>query len=441
MNMYRERLRDIISRLVETPVSSQTPDQHSRGRLLAALLLILSGLIVLSLVVITIVNPSSLLNPQSDFYDTLLALATLVVVYSINRAGKYRLAAWLLVILAAAIAVIMGMPYDNALLPDMLYYLVIPVLFASLLFDIRTAFLIALGMLLTIILLPLFYPSLNLFDLLYGQGVFILTVSSVIWLTGYYRNRLEADRQEQLRASESRLREYADQLESRVTERTAQLQRAKERAETVLFHSSDAVILTHPDGTIQQTNPAFDALFGYEDDALFRKPLDVLVDKAFMPALHHSIQQVAAGQGASRFELLARRHDGTTFSADALLTGIAELEEGGRMMVCSLRDISTLKQKEMSLRAALEREREMNEMKTRLVTAVSHEFRTPLAIIYSSADLLRLYGERLSEARKQEHVVSIQTQVDHITTMLDNIITAGRDGSESLGLDSLGSDK
>ena len=50
-------------------------------------------------------------------------------------------------------------------------------------------------------------------------------------------------------------------------------------------------------------------------------------------------------------------------------------------VVCGLRDITERKQMEQGLRAALEKEKELNELKSQFSSMVSHEFRTPLAIV------------------------------------------------------------
>jgi signal transduction histidine kinase len=101
-------------------------------------------------------------------------------------------------------------------------------------------------------------------------------------------------------------------------------------------------------------------------------------------------------------------------------------------VVCGLRDITEHKQMEQGLRTALERERELNELKTRFSSMVSHEFRTPLSIILSSAGLLDGYYDRMSDEKRKEHLQQIQTQVGHLTGLLDDVLTLSR--AETLGI-------
>jgi signal transduction histidine kinase len=136
--------------------------------------------------------------------------------------------------------------------------------------------------------------------------------------------------------------------------------------------------------------------------------------------------------GIARTEVVGRRKDGTLFDADVALAAILKL---GRIqgVVCSIRDITARKQAEKEIRAALEKERELNELKSRFTSMVSHEFRTPLTVIGSSAGILGEYADRLSEERKQSHLSNIQTQIQHLVELLDDVLTLSR--AENLELD------
>jgi len=97
------------------------------------------------------------------------------------------------------------------------------------------------------------------------------------------------------------------------------------------------------------------------------------------------------------------------------------------------RDITERKKMEDDLRAALKKERELGELKSRFSSMVSHEFRTPLATIQSSNDLLKRYGDRMSEERKIEHIEEVEAQIRHLTGLLDDIMTISK--AETVGLD------
>ncbi|HYE36384.1 PAS domain S-box protein [Methylocaldum sp.] len=85
-----------------------------------------------------------------------------------------------------------------------------------------------------------------------------------------------------------------------------------------------------------------------------------------------------------------------------------------------------LRQAEAGVRKALMREQELNELKSRFVSMTSHEFRTPLTAILSSAELLEAYGERLSTEKKGELIGMIKSSVKNMTHMLEEVLFIGK---------------
>jgi len=75
---------------------------------------------------------------------------------------------------------------------------------------------------------------------------------------------------------------------------------------------------------------------------------------------------------------------------------------------------------------ALERERELGELKTRFVSIASHEFRTPLSTILSSAELLRRYTKAEQQDRRDRHIDRIKKSVVHLTDVLNDFLSLGR---------------
>jgi len=70
---------------------------------------------------------------------------------------------------------------------------------------------------------------------------------------------------------------------------------------------------------------------------------------------------------------------------------------------------------------SLARERELNQLKTRFLTMVSHEFRTPLATMLTSLEMLIRYHDRLSQDRQKQHIHIVERQVYQLTSMIDEL--------------------
>jgi PAS domain S-box-containing protein len=120
-------------------------------------------------------------------------------------------------------------------------------------------------------------------------------------------------------------------------------------------------------------------------------------------------------------EAIAKRKDGTNFTEELSLT----LTEKATI-ICVCRDITKRKQEEAQLKEALTKAEEVNELKSRLITLTSHEFRTPLAVISSSVGILKKFAHKLSEEQKQEHFNTIEIYVEHTTRLLDDILLINR---------------
>lgn len=95
-------------------------------------------------------------------------------------------------------------------------------------------------------------------------------------------------------------------------------------------------------------------------------------------------------------------------------------------------DLTARKEAEAETLKAVAKERELVEMRSRFVAMASHEFRTPLATLLSSAEILEHYGERLPADERREVVGDIAAAVKRMQTMLDNVMNMGK--AETLAL-------
>ena len=85
-----------------------------------------------------------------------------------------------------------------------------------------------------------------------------------------------------------------------------------------------------------------------------------------------------------------------------------------------------LKRVEGDLREALKKEQELGMLKSRFVSMASHEFRTPLSTILSSADLMIQYVKEEQQDRREKHFQKIRSSVDMLTTILDDFLSLSR---------------
>lgn len=81
---------------------------------------------------------------------------------------------------------------------------------------------------------------------------------------------------------------------------------------------------------------------------------------------------------------------------------------------------------EAAVRVALEKEKELSEMKSRFWFMVAHEFRNPLTAILSASQLLESYSHELSELKKREYFYLIETSVQSMNELLNEVLAFGR---------------
>ncbi|MEE9613518.1 MAG: HAMP domain-containing sensor histidine kinase [Thermodesulfobacteriota bacterium] len=122
-------------------------------------------------------------------------------------------------------------------------------------------------------------------------------------------------------------------------------------------------------------------------------------------------------------------HDGTEIIGGGDLDHRIGLDRDDELGLLS-RAFDTMTQKlndrTVELNKTLYREKELGELKTRFISMASHEFRTPLTSILSSSDIIKRYAARMTEEERAERIDKIQSEVTHMTEMLEDVLIIGK---------------
>ncbi len=219
------------------------------------------------------------------------------------------------------------------------------------------------------------------------------------------------------------LQQLNQELEGRIAARTEGLRQSEERFSRA-FHSSHALlaILDLADGRLLDVNAAFLDTFGYPREALLGRPLQEL---PLWPQGPDAFLNRCREEGSIRnVEMTLHTRKGEPrvilLSADRVMIGHA-----GCILAAGT-DITARKRVESDTLRALEREKELNELKGKFVAMVSHEFRTPLEMILSSTDILSRYLGRLSPEQREKHLGTIQMAVRRMAGMMEDVLLLGR---------------
>ncbi|GCC53477.1 PAS domain S-box protein [Chryseotalea sanaruensis] len=238
--------------------------------------------------------------------------------------------------------------------------------------------------------------------------------------------------------------------------------------------STEGIVIVNKTGTIVEANPSSERIFNYNTGELIGKSLDCLLPdrlrvkhKQFREDFHNAPSPRSMGMGR---DLMALRKDGSEFpvevslsytesngqflvmafviditqrkkaenalkqSEEQLIVYATELErkveartEALNELVHKLEnEVQERKKAEEEVRKSLERERELNDLKSKFVSIASHEFRTPLSTILSSTSLIQQYKERNEFDKQDKHINRIKSSVNHLTGILNDFLSLGK---------------
>jgi PAS domain S-box-containing protein len=248
----------------------------------------------------------------------------------------------------------------------------------------------------------------------------------------------------------------------------------KQKFEALFNFATVGIIIANGEGTITLVNRQAEEIFGYGARELFGQKVEVLLpaDKKRNHELNrqqYSRQPQVRPMGAG-LDLNASRKDGSTVPVEISLSyfhtedGIsviafilditirkeneaillrqkADLEkishevrqlnigledEVERTTLALKQTLSELEKSRSELQEALAREREHGEMKSRFVTMASHEFKTPLSTILTSATLAGKYQKTEEQPQRDKHLKKIEDTVLNLTNLLNEFLSLGK---------------
>ena len=220
-----------------------------------------------------------------------------------------------------------------------------------------------------------------------------------------------------------------------VTERKLRDQNFRQLA-VVAAKTGSMVIITDAAARIEWVNEAFLQRTGYTfEEIAGRYPGDFLngpdTDEAVIGQIRDAIHRMTPFSG----EKLSYMKDGS--KVWFYLNSTPVFNEKGELAnwVSVETDITLLKDAEERIKIALDKERRLSQLKSRFVSMASHEFRTPLAGIMTSIDLVRILMERgrqNNDVRIEFHLERAMEEIDRMTEIMDNILLFGKMQSDRI---------
>ncbi len=245
------------------------------------------------------------------------------------------------------------------------------------------------------------------------------------------------------------------------------LEHSLQRYEAIFTNATIGIIVCDQQGQIISANQRADQQFGYNTGQLLRLTIEQLVPTAvshYHQKLRHSFNdkpQVRA-MGHNR-DLHAQRLDGSVFPVEislsyfrleaalyvvAYIIDITFKKEAERQLLdhrdhieqlnadleqkvadrthALMNTLDQLEQSKDELSRALAAERELGELKSRFVSMASHEFRTPLTAVLTSATLIEKYPDGDQQDKRQKHIARIRSSVNHLNDILEEFLSVGK---------------
>lgn len=201
-------------------------------------------------------------------------------------------------------------------------------------------------------------------------------------------------------------------------------------------YATIGILVISTDGKIELANPCVEKLFGYESEELIGKKIEILIPDSFKN-VHVNHREGYFNKPKARpmgfgMDLFAIKKTGEEFPVEISL-GHYMLDEE-KLAVAFITDITErrryreeleakVRERTLELTRMLEREKELNEIKSRFVSMASHEFRTPLSAILSSVSLVESYTKSDDEEKRKKHVERIKSSVKNLTDILNNFLS------------------
>jgi PAS domain S-box-containing protein len=252
------------------------------------------------------------------------------------------------------------------------------------------------------------------------------------------------------------------------------LLKEKQKFEALFSFATIGIVIANSKGEITLVNQQAESIFGYKGEELTGKKVDILLPEGKrhqhqLDRQHYTIHPKVRPMGSGR-DLIAVRKDQSKFPVEISLSyfnteeGLfviafilditlrkeseaillkqkadletvtkevkelnANLEEEVEKRTDALRQTLTqLEASQKDLQLALDREKQLGELKSRFVTMASHEFKTPLATIMTSATLAGKYIKTEEQAQREKHLKRISDTVQNLTTLLNEFLSIGK---------------
>lgn len=208
------------------------------------------------------------------------------------------------------------------------------------------------------------------------------------------------------------VQEFNRQLEQKVAERTSELITEKKKVEAILVSMADGVLVLDDENCVSTVNTAAQKMLGADSSKLLGMPI---TSKRLATSLWDTIRKLATSTeviASASVDVPDATRPGGLLSIQARAAKVHTETDQTIGTVIVLSDVTSLM--------------EVERMKAQFITGVTHELKTPLAIIKLHSNNLANYHTRLPEPKRNQLIQAIQEQVQLLRRLVEDILELSR---------------
>jgi len=179
-------------------------------------------------------------------------------------------------------------------------------------------------------------------------------------------------------------------------------------------------------------NKAFEEYFGVSRENILGKADSDFMSPEFANRFEYIDDQLISNPGEITYEGITRHEP--PFRKEYRITKSTFLKADGTPggIIAFVKDITEKKKLDLNIKKAFDKEKELLEVKSKLISTASHEFRTPLTTILSSMDLMEIYKAKDNTEKYLEHTLKIKSAVKYMIELLNDVMTISKAESGKL---------
>jgi PAS domain S-box-containing protein len=222
---------------------------------------------------------------------------------------------------------------------------------------------------------------------------------------------------------------------SELKEKEYQLKLSEEKFRFIAENSKDLICQHGNNGDFIYVSLSSFEILGYTPEELMNKIPRDFIHKNDLRNIQNYHQKVIGNQENGVITFRCKNKNGIYIWLETTTKVILDSEGNVIGFQTSNRDISERIKADKEIRAAFIKERKFHDLKSKFVTMASHQFRTPLTVIYSNSELLDLkishFEKKVADDFKSI-TTRIKNEVDRMTELMDNILIFGKYESKKI---------